>query len=99
MRPNRDKLAAMSACVSRPQCEESACGAKARHPCPPSSNRRSALRRQRSHVRIVPGAFSRGRGGEVWVVVELSDVQDAARRLEGVAHRTPVVTSRTLESL
>jgi threonine dehydratase len=30
-------------------------------------------------------------------VIELADVQAAARRLEGVAHRTPVVTSRTLD--
>jgi threonine dehydratase len=29
--------------------------------------------------------------------VELADVQDAARRLAGVAHRTPVLTSRTLD--
>jgi threonine dehydratase len=32
-------------------------------------------------------------------VIELADVQAAARRLEGVAHRTPVVTSRTLDGL
>jgi threonine dehydratase len=32
-------------------------------------------------------------------VIELSDVEAAARRLEGVAHRTPVVTSRTLDAL
>jgi threonine dehydratase len=32
-------------------------------------------------------------------VIELADVVAAARRLEGVAHRTPVVTSRTLDSL
>jgi threonine dehydratase len=30
-------------------------------------------------------------------VVDLADVEDAARRLSGVAHRTPVVTSRTLD--
>ena len=32
-------------------------------------------------------------------VIELADVQAAARRLDGVAHRTPVFTSRTLDSL
>jgi threo-3-hydroxy-L-aspartate ammonia-lyase len=32
-------------------------------------------------------------------VIELADVQDAARRLDGVAHRTPVFTSRTLDGL
>ncbi len=32
-------------------------------------------------------------------MIELGDVQAAARRLEGVAHRTPVVTSRTLNRL
>jgi threonine dehydratase len=32
-------------------------------------------------------------------VIELADVQAAARRLEGVAHRTPVFTSRTLDGL
>jgi len=32
-------------------------------------------------------------------VIELADVDAAARRLEGVAHRTPVITSRTLDSL
>jgi threonine dehydratase len=32
-------------------------------------------------------------------VIELEDVQAAARRLEGVAHRTPVVRSRTLSRL
>jgi threo-3-hydroxy-L-aspartate ammonia-lyase len=31
-------------------------------------------------------------------VIELADVQAAARRLEGVAHRTPVLTSRTLDA-
>jgi threonine dehydratase len=30
-------------------------------------------------------------------VIELADVQAAAQRLEGVAHRTPVFTSRTLD--
>jgi threonine dehydratase len=30
-------------------------------------------------------------------VLELADVEAAARRLDGVAHRTPVVTSRTLD--
>jgi threonine dehydratase len=30
-------------------------------------------------------------------VIELADVEAAARRLDGVAHRTPVVTSRTLD--
>ena len=29
--------------------------------------------------------------------LELADVQEAARRLAGVAHRTPVLTSRTLD--
>jgi len=32
-------------------------------------------------------------------VIEVADVEAAARRLDGVAHRTPVVTSRTLDSL
>jgi threo-3-hydroxy-L-aspartate ammonia-lyase len=32
-------------------------------------------------------------------VIELADVQAAARRLRGVAHRTPVITSRTLDEL
>ena len=32
-------------------------------------------------------------------LIELEDVERAARRLEGVAHRTPVVTSRTLDEL
>jgi len=32
-------------------------------------------------------------------VIELADVEAAARRLDGVAHRTPVVTSRTLDRL
>jgi threonine dehydratase len=32
-------------------------------------------------------------------VIEPADVAAAARRLEGVAHRTPVVTSRTLDSV
>jgi len=32
-------------------------------------------------------------------VIELSDVERAARRLEGVAHRTPICTSRTLDEL
>jgi threonine dehydratase len=31
-------------------------------------------------------------------VISLGDVEAAARRLDGVAHRTPVVTSRTLDS-
>jgi threo-3-hydroxy-L-aspartate ammonia-lyase len=30
-------------------------------------------------------------------VIGLDDVRRAARRLDGVAHRTPVVTSRTLD--
>jgi threonine dehydratase len=30
-------------------------------------------------------------------MIELADVEAAARRLDGVAHRTPVVTSRTLD--
>lgn len=33
------------------------------------------------------------------VAVEFADVQEAARRLAGVAHRTPVLTSRTLDEL
>ena len=33
------------------------------------------------------------------MVLSLEDVQAAARRLEGVAHRTPVLTSRTLDEL
>jgi threonine dehydratase len=32
-------------------------------------------------------------------VIELDDVRSAARRLDAVAHRTPVVTSRTLDGL
>src|SRR5579883_2096982 len=32
-------------------------------------------------------------------MIELTDVEAAARRLAGVAHRTPVVTSRTLDRL
>jgi len=32
-------------------------------------------------------------------LIELDDVRDAARRLDGVAHRTPVLTSRTLDGL
>ena len=32
-------------------------------------------------------------------MIELADVEAAARRLDGVAHRTPVVTSRTLNGL
>jgi threonine dehydratase len=32
-------------------------------------------------------------------VIELADVQAAAQRLHGVAHRTPVLTSRTLDGL
>ena len=32
-------------------------------------------------------------------MIELADVQDAARRLDGFAHRTPVFTSRTLDGL
>jgi threonine dehydratase len=31
--------------------------------------------------------------------IELEDVERAARRLDGVAHRTPVLTSRTLDAL
>ncbi len=30
-------------------------------------------------------------------ILSLADVEDAAVRLEGVAHRTPVLTSRTLD--
>jgi threonine dehydratase len=32
-------------------------------------------------------------------LIELDDVQAAARRLDGIAHRTPVFTSRTLDQL
>jgi threo-3-hydroxy-L-aspartate ammonia-lyase len=32
-------------------------------------------------------------------VIELADVREAARRLDGVANRTPVLTSRTLDGL
>jgi threo-3-hydroxy-L-aspartate ammonia-lyase len=32
-------------------------------------------------------------------VIGIDDVRDAARRLRGVAHRTPVITSRTLDQL
>jgi threo-3-hydroxy-L-aspartate ammonia-lyase len=31
--------------------------------------------------------------------IELDDIRLAARRLDGVAHRTPVMTSRTLDGL
>ena len=31
------------------------------------------------------------------MILELGDVERAAQRLAGVAHRTPVVTSRTLD--
>ena len=31
------------------------------------------------------------------VVVSYEDVADAARRLDGIAHRTPVLSSRTLD--
>ena len=30
-------------------------------------------------------------------MISLDDVQAAARRIEGVAHRTPVITGRTLD--
>jgi threonine dehydratase len=33
------------------------------------------------------------------MTLELDDVRSAARRLEGIAHRTPVITSRTLDGL
>jgi threo-3-hydroxy-L-aspartate ammonia-lyase len=33
------------------------------------------------------------------VSLELDDVRSAARRLDGIAHRTPVITSRTLDRL
>jgi threo-3-hydroxy-L-aspartate ammonia-lyase len=33
------------------------------------------------------------------VSLELDDVRNAARRLEGVAHRTPVITSQTLDAM
>ena len=33
------------------------------------------------------------------MTLELDDVRSAARRLEGVVHRTPVITSRTLDAL
>src|SRR5688500_20183677 len=36
---------------------------------------------------------ARARGG----VIELDDVRRAAARLDGVAHRTPVITSRALD--
>ena len=32
-------------------------------------------------------------------MIELDDVRAARRRLQGVAHRTPVVTSRTLDAM
>ena len=32
-------------------------------------------------------------------MIELADVQEAATRLAGIAHRTPVLTSRTLDEL
>ena len=48
-------------------------------------------RRARPHRR--GAALARARRG----VIDLDDVRRAAARLEGVAHRTPVVTSRTLD--
>src|SRR5262249_8597486 len=33
----------------------------------------------------------------LWCVITLDDVQAAARRLDGVAHRTPVLTGRLLD--
>jgi threonine dehydratase len=44
-------------------------------------------------MRPAPRPPSAYRGG----VVSLEDIRAAARRLEGVAHRTPVLTSRTLD--
>src|SRR3954451_7095842 len=38
-----------------------------------------------------------GRRGAAAPVITLDDVQAAARRLEGVAHRTPVITGRSLD--
>src|SRR3954451_13026162 len=38
-----------------------------------------------------------GRRGAAAPVITLDDVQAAARRLEGVAHRTPVLTGRALD--
>jgi threonine dehydratase len=32
-------------------------------------------------------------------MLQFSEIQDAAARLQGVAHRTPVVTSRTLDDM
>src|SRR4029077_12548793 len=36
--------------------------------------------------------------GRLTSVIELEDVRAAARRLEGVVHRTPVLTSATLDA-
>src|SRR5215217_6118071 len=38
-----------------------------------------------------------GGGGDDAHVITLDDVQAAARRLDGVAHRTPVITGRSLD--
>ncbi len=59
--------------------------------------------------RVVPPGAARSAGGprtgSITVTpmnrhaVELSDIRDAARRIAGVAHRTPVLTSATLDAL
>ncbi len=49
------------------------------------------LRRLALGIRALPAAL------EPVPMIELADVEAAANRLAGVAHRTPVVTSRTLD--
>src|SRR5262249_14140927 len=51
------------------------------------------LRAERQRLGLRPHARER----ESLPVIELADVQAAAERLRGVAHRTPVLTSRTLD--
>ena len=53
------------------------------------------LHRRREALGLRPAA----RAHEPVPVIDLDDVQAAARRLDGVAHRTPVFTSRTLDGL
>jgi threonine dehydratase len=45
-----------------------------------------------------PTRSSSRRAGYAPALIAYSDVEAAARRLDGVAHRTPVVTSRTLDA-
>lgn len=46
-----------------------------------------------------PTGHARRSGGDTPDLVTFDDVRDAARRLAGVAHRTPVLRSRTLDAL